>query len=266
MEQLTNPKDLFDPTIGEARPVPPPPKTYPLKTDPARAWLRLNEAVIPTTAPAAAPISEAVTRSHDLLRSRLLRQLRRDGLRKLALTSPTSGCGTTQIAATLALGLARQIDLKVMVFDFNLRRPMLANQFALGPIAPLSSALAGSRRDFDSRCLRVNHNLAVSLAISSEPNPAELLATSRARALVAQLEREFEPDVMIFDLPPVLPHDDVVAASDLFDAALLIARADHSTISQIDEAERLISEQKPCLGVVMNACRFPSQRDKQYAR
>jgi len=144
------------------------------------------------------------------------------------------------LATRLALGLASQIDLKVMLFDLNLRRPALSNQFAItGTTA--------------RRAVRIGHNLALSLFTRPEPLAAEALGTLRARALINQIEREFEPDLMIFDLPPALASDEVVAAADIYDAALLVARADHSTADQIDRAERLIAEQKPCLGVVMNA-------------
>ncbi len=257
MEQLTNTKELFDVALHDTKVALPSRAKYPNKSDPARAWLRLNEVKIPATAPTRTALTPEIGHTLDLLRSRLLRQIRKEGIRRLALTAPTTGCGTTTIASSLALSLARQIDLKVMLFDFNLRTPALAKKLSLTPLAPRYCALSGGRRDFDSQCLRVDHNLALSLATHPEDNPAELLATSRSRALIEQVEREFEPDLMLFDLPPVLHHDDAIAASDLFDAALLIGRADHSTINQIDQAERLISEQKPCIGVVMNACRFP---------
>lgn len=263
MEQITNPKALFDATQKdppEAQPV------FSLKSDPARAWLRLNETTIPSQAPVFQQSTPQTKAAFDLLRSRVLRQMRQDGIRRLGLASPTVGCGTTTVATSLALSLSRQIDLKVLLFDFNLRRPALAKRFGLEAVAPHHCALSGLRRDFDSTCLRVNHNLGLSLATRPNDAPAELLATTRSRALIEQIEREFEPDIMLFDLPPVLPHDDLVAAADLIDAALLVGRADHSTIDQIDRAERLVSEQKPCLGVVMNACRFPSQKELGNAR
>ncbi len=257
MQHLTNSKELFAATKTQpAQEALPEIQWHRAKSDPTRAWLRLNEATIPATAPVRQPIDPQAQAAIDLLRSRLLRQMRQDGIRKLALTSPTQGCGTSTLATRLAIGLASQIDLKIMLFDLNLRRPELCNQFAIkGPTAR-QTALTGTRREFDSTAVRIGHNLALSLFTQPEPHAAEALGTLRARALVNQIEREFEPDLMIFDLPPVLAVDDIVAAADLYDAALLVARADHSTVDQIDRAERLISEQKPCIGVVMNACRF----------
>ncbi|WP_298360963.1 exopolysaccharide biosynthesis protein [uncultured Litoreibacter sp.] len=255
MEQLTNTKALLDGTRPSETPVRDV-GILPIKSDPARAWLRLNEVSIPSLAPVKTKVTPNAAAAFDLLRSRVLRQARKDGIRRLAITSPTPGCGATTVTAALALSLARQIDLKIMVFDLNLRSPGLSAEFALSESVSRVSALGRVRREFDSSALRIGHNLALSLITDPEPDPAELLGTVRSKEFLKQIEHEFEPDLILIDLPPVLPHDDFVAAADLFDAALMIARADHSTVDQIDRAERLMSEQKPCLGVVMNACRF----------
>lgn len=265
MQHVTNTKELFATAQTKPAQAPLPEiQWHRTKSDPTRAWLRLNEATIPATAPVRQPVDADTQAALDLLRSRLLRQMRQTGIRKLALTSPTHGCGTTTLATRLALGLASQIDLKVMLFDLNLRKPELSNQFAITGITARQTALTGTRREFDSSAVRVGHNLALSLFTQPEPRAAEALGTLRARALINQLEREFEPDLMLFDLPPTLACDDMVAAADLYDAALLVARADHSTSDQIDRAERLISEQKPCLGVVVNACRFGVAYDRHH--
>lgn len=261
MEQLINPKAMIDSAQRENAPIMLTPQLYPVKADPARAWMRLTEVQIPVSAPLQSLTDETGRAAIDLLRSRILRQMRRDGLRRLALTAPTHGCGTSLLAASLALSLSKRLDLKILLFDMNLRTPILAHLFGLTTVAPRLSALAGVRVGFHNDCMRVRHNLGLSLSTQSELSSAELLGSDRSAALISQIEEEFDPDLMIFDMPPVLPNDDVVAAADLYDAALLVARADHSDMDQIDRAERLIGEQKPCLGVVMNACRFPTQSE-----
>lgn len=268
MEQLIHPKAMIANAMHDAAarntgtgPIMLTPQLYPVKTDPARAWLRLTEVQIPASAPIRDQTDGAGRAAIDLLRSRIMRQIRRDGLRRLALTAPTHGCGTSLIAACLALSLSKRMDLKVLLFDMNLRAPMLAQLFGLKAVAPRQSVLAGVRRSFDTDCLRIGHNLGLGLSTQAELSPAELLGSTRSAALLNQIEEDFDPDLILYDMPPVLPNDDVVAAADLYDAALLVARADHSALDQIDRAERLIGEQKRCLGVIMNACRFPTQSE-----
>ncbi|MEM7470466.1 MAG: hypothetical protein AAF340_03875 [Pseudomonadota bacterium] len=258
MEQAAQTQAPPNPVIDNARPVAftHHPGEYKVKIDPARAWLRLNEVAIPAHAPVMDAPDPSEARAVDLLRSRLARQLRQDGVKKLAITAPTKACNAHRLAAQLALSLARQVDLKVMLLDFDLRAPQLATHFGLSSVAPIWSALTGVRREFDSSCLKVGDNLALSLATQPGETPAELLATTRSKALLDEIEHDFAPDLMLMNLPPVLSHDDAVSAAGLYDAALLVARSDHTTRAEIDRTEALISEQKPCLGVVLTHCRF----------
>lgn len=210
--------------------------------------LRRNNIILDQTDPQAVHI--------DRLRTRCLRVMRSSGLRRLAITSPSPGCGKSTVAANLALSMARQRDLRVMLFDFDLRKPSLIHHFDLADIGPRFSTLLYTRRNFEVTTLRVGRNLALSLNASPAEYPAELLASKRARDLLDTIQQDFEPDLMLFDLPPLLNVDDTLAALDCIDAAILVARADYSTIDQIDQAERLITEQATCLGVVLNQSRF----------
>lgn len=210
--------------------------------------LRRNNIIVDQNDPQAVHI--------DRLRTRCLRVMRSSGLRRLAITSPDLGCGKSTVAANLALSMARQHDLRVMLFDFDLRKPSLIHHFDLAEVGPRFSALLHTRRNFDVTTLRVGKNLALSLNATPADYPAEMLASKRARDLLNSVQQDFDPDVMLFDLPPLLNVDDTLAALDCVDAALLVARADYSTIDQIDQAERLITEQTTCLGVVLNQSRF----------
>ena len=146
MQQLTNTKDLLD--IAKSQEATPPPaqlRWHRAKSDPARAWLRLDEVSIPEIAPVRQSIGSQAKSALDLLRSRILRQIRKEGIRKLGLCGVAPNSGTTSIAARLAFSLARQVDLKVMIFDLNLAVPRLGNQFAIAGPLPLQTALATSR-------------------------------------------------------------------------------------------------------------------------
>jgi len=253
MEQINAPLPVLDNVLETAERVTP--KTH-AGDDATRAWLRLNEVEIPNNAPLFSRFHKRAEIAIDLLRSRLMRQVRQEGVRKLAITSPTANCGAEALAAQLGLAISRQTDTKVMVLDLNMHDPKLARLYGVSTIAPRRTALSGVRRDFDSTCMRAGHNLALSLATEPIKQSAELLATQRSSLLIEQVERDFEPDIMLIALPPVLGNSDVIAAADLYDAALLVVRADRTTAAQADQAETLISEQRPCLGVVMNSCRF----------
>jgi len=228
--------------------------------DPHKSWSRLTEVTLdPVTLKRHHILTTKADNGsapYDRLRTRMLSHMRAAGHRRVAITSPTSGCGSSTVVANLALSLARQDDLRVMVLDFNLRNPSLINILGLQESGPRFSVLTGHRRNFDSTCLRVGENLGLSLNATAIDGAAERLAHVKTTALLDHIERDFAPDVMLLDLAALSPMDDAIAALSLADCALLIARADRSTKAEIDTAERIIAENTACLGVVLNACRF----------
>lgn len=228
---------------------------------PKAAWKRLTEVTLDPVVLsrnmliASSPCDTAMP--FDILRTRILAKLKSRGERRLAITSPTGGCGKSTFVGNLALSLARKHDIRTMVFDFDFRKPNLIRGFGLEDTGPRFSALSGTRRNFDSTCLRVGHNLALSLNNTKPSNPAELLGSQRTRDLLDQIEQDFQPDLLLFDLPPLLPVDDARAALEMVDRALILAMADVTTQAEVDQAQLITAEHGKSMGVILNKCRFP---------
>jgi len=191
----------------------------------------------------------------DLLRTKTLLQMRKNGWKRLAITSATAGCGKTTVSLNLALGLTRQPDKNAVLFEMDLRRPTIAQSLGHFPEFGVSDLLNGTTR-FVDQAFRVGDNVAFSVNISGEKNTAQLLMRDSTARIVDDIEQEYQPDLMIFDLPPLLAGDDTTAFLKTVDCVLLIAGAEQTTISQIDSCEREIAEHSNVLGVVLNKCRF----------
>ena len=69
----------------------------------------------------------------DVLRTRLLQTLRARGWRRVAITSPTQGCGKTFVAANLAFSLSRRASCRTVLLDLDLRIPSLAAVLGVAP-------------------------------------------------------------------------------------------------------------------------------------
>jgi protein-tyrosine kinase len=228
---------------------------------PKAAWKRLTEVELDPVVlsrnmvVASSPCDVAMP--FDIMRTRILAKMKSEGVRRLAITSPTDGCGKSTFVGNLAVSLARKQELRTLVFDFDFRKPNLIRKFGLEEIGPRFSALSGTRRNFDSTCLRVGNNLALSLNNTKPSNPSELLGSQRTRDLLDQIEQDFQPDLILFDLPPLLPVDDARAALEMVDRALIIAMADVSTQAEVDQAQLITAEHGKSMGVILNKCRFP---------
>jgi Mrp family chromosome partitioning ATPase len=197
---------------------------------------------------------EAAT-EFDLLRTKALLQMRKNGWRRLAITSPTMGCGKTTTAANLALGFTRQLDKSVILFELDLRRPSLSGMLGVRPEFGVRDLLQGSV-DFAHQALRVGDNVALSLSYASSKDSSQLLLRDATARQIDAIESAYQPDLMIFDLPPMLASDDTTAFLKNVDCVLLIAGAEITTTSQVDTCEREIAEHTNVLGVVLNKCRF----------
>ncbi|MGB5558831.1 MAG: CpsD/CapB family tyrosine-protein kinase [Paracoccaceae bacterium] len=226
---------------------------------PKTAWADLPEIKITTrvarnnriTAVTSGPLSGP----YDMLRSRALHSMGEHGWKRLAITSPTVACGKTTVAANLALSLARQQDLKIMLLDFDLRRPALHKVFAHRTPHSLSDVIEGRVAAAD-HLVRYGDNLIIGLNAKAARNPSELLQSHRTKEFLTTLEAAYRPDIMIFDMPPMLVSDDNVGFMSNVDCGLLIGAADSTTVTQLDLCEKELSELTNVLGVVLNKCRY----------
>jgi capsular exopolysaccharide synthesis family protein len=198
--------------------------------------------------------------SYDLMRANLLNHLREHGWTRVAITSPGSGCGKTTLCLNLALSLARHAERRVLVLEMDWRRPSMMRLLGLPSTASLADVLVGGQSP-EAGLLRIGPNLAIGVNSDPVPNPAELLSLAQAAAMLNTIEARFKPDVILFDLPPVLVTDDTIAFLSQVDCALMVVAAEQSTVAEIDRAGKELAQSTQVLGVVLNKCRYLDRID-----
>ena len=207
--------------------------------------------------------ASAAATPFDVLRTKVILQMRKSGWRRLAITSPTAACGKTTMACNLALGLSRQPDLRAILVEFDLRRPAMAELLSTEPDRDVTSMLTGEV-GFEEQAMRVRDNVAVSMARRPSTDPTKYMLSGETQDRLKEIEARYRPDMVIFDLPPLLMGDDTRAFLSNVDCALVVARAEKSTIAQIDNCEREIAEHTNVLGVVLNQCRYGDESSGYY--
>ncbi len=196
--------------------------------------------------------------SYDLLRSRTIRQMDDNGWHSLAITSPNAGCGKTTICANLAFSLARQPDLHVLVLDLDFRRPSLHKLLGQRPSTSLYEILQGKARA-EEHFVRFGDNLAFGLNNRPAANSSELLQSKGTHDRIRRITETFKPDIIIFDLPPMLASDDHVGFLPHVDCAMLVGAAESTTMNQLDNCEKELAGLTNVLGLVLNKCRFEDE-------
>lgn len=190
----------------------------------------------------------------DVLRTKLLLQMRQNNWTRLAITSPMSNSGKTTSSCNLALGLGRQRGIRSILFDLDLRNPSVSEVLGVRPEHSIGTMLEGEV-SFAEQALRFRDNVAFSMATGHDGDPTRTLLADQTAETLDLIQADYDPDVMIFDLPAVLVNDDTRAFLKNVDCALIIVRADDTKYGQFDAAEREIAEHTNVLGVVLNACR-----------
>ncbi len=187
----------------------------------------------------------------DILRTRILQALAAKGWGRIAITSPTHGCGKSFVAANLALSMARMPSCRTVLMDLELRDPQLAALFGVKEPQPLHEFLSGDQ-PLESHFRRVGRNLALALNGKAVTNPAALLQDPDTATALEGMREQLHPDVVIYDLPPALGSDDVIGLAGQVDAVLLVTDGTKTTPADIRACERLFEGRLPLLGVVLN--------------
>jgi capsular exopolysaccharide synthesis family protein len=228
------------------------------------AWSRLNVCELNAKHIARRRIVTATRqdRAHaafDMLRTRVLQDLRHNRWTSLAVTSPTAGCGKTTVSLNLALSLANQKDCRTLLVDLDLRRPQIAKMLGLRNPPSIENFLKG-QSDVSDVFMRFGDNIAIAANSRPVAYAAELLQSPEAIRVLKNLKQELTPDVIIFDLPPMLSNDDVTSFLPNVDCVVLVAGAGNTTAREIDVCENELSQKSNVLGVVLNKCRSVSDK------
>jgi protein-tyrosine kinase len=224
--------------------------------------LELEEAGPKRARGTAMPVADAErdsasARAFDLLRTRLRQVTRENGWSNIAITAPTRDCGNTFTAVNLALSLSRVPGSRTLLMDLNLRHPGLADAFDMTPRGAMRDLLTGNA-PMEEHLVRLGDTLAVGLTDEADEGAAEVLQDPGTGRALDRIRAALRPDLVIYDMPPLLTCDDVPGFIGQLDGVLLVSDGTRTTGRDLVECERMLDGQVPLLGVVLNRARRSS--------
>ena len=157
-----------------------------------------------------------------LLRTKVLKQLRDNNWNSFAITAPGQDAGKSMVSVNLAISIAKEVNQTVLLVDLDLRFPKLHWYFDIKPEAGLRDYLLS---DVPLNELLINpgfERLVLLPGRGQAVGSSELLSGPKMQAMVEEIKQRYQSRIIIFDLPPILAVDDVLACMDYFDAALLV--------------------------------------------
>jgi exopolysaccharide/PEP-CTERM locus tyrosine autokinase len=164
--------------------------------------------------------------------------------------------GKTFSAVNLALSLATEKDLEVLLVDGDFNNPGVLSTLGLEDGPGLIDAIADPAVDAESFVIRTDiEGLSVLPAGAQANNITELLASSRTREVLADLTARRPRRIVLFDSPPALMASPATVMATHVGQVMMVVRADVTTEADLREAVALLSG---CdhLSLMLNATGF----------
>lgn len=198
------------------------------------------------------PERNSAEMAYNMLRTRLIRRMRSNNWTSVIVTSPDAGAGKSITSINLAISLAREQNQTVYLIDLDLREPKIATYLGVkDPPGGITRYLDGIGTVADALVDGGVPRLYVALNTIAHQHSAELLTSPRMHQFVEELKRQDPNGIVVYDAPPVLVTDDVLAFMPMVDCVLLIAAQGGTKREDLGKAITLLEETN-LLGVVLN--------------
>lgn len=171
-------------------------------------------------------------------------------LRKIMVTSTIPNEQKTGVAINLSVSLADS-GKKVCIVDCDLRKPTHHKLLKLRRHnAGLSSVLSGKAELSDVVCYVEGFNIYSVPSGPIPPNPSELLASDRMKAVVDDLSKDF--DYVIFDTPPASIVSDAHIIGRITDGTLFAVLQNGADVRIVKQCkDELVKNGVRVLGAIM---------------
>jgi capsular exopolysaccharide synthesis family protein len=192
-----------------------------------------------------------VARAHKVMRIQVMKKMQENNWNTLAVSSPSPNEGKTLTAINLAISIAKHLDYTVLLVDLDFYRPSLHKHFGFAPEKGIEDYLLN---DTPLNEIMINPGIERLVLLPTKSHVSvnsELLSSRRMLDLVHELRSRYTSRFIIFDLPPVLVGDDVMAFSSFAEATLLVAQEKKTKRKDLKHAANMLKGAN-LIGTVLN--------------
>jgi exopolysaccharide/PEP-CTERM locus tyrosine autokinase len=178
------------------------------------------------------------------------------------VTSPTPRDGKTFTAANLAVSIAAERDLHVLLIDADIRNRGLSKIFGLADRPGLMELLTKPDMNVPSVLLRTDMaNLAVIPAGQPIVGATEIFASQTMARLARDIATRYSNRFIIFDAPPVLASSEPGVLAAHVGQIVMVVRANETSKRAIAEAVALVNA-CPTVNFVLNQISLAAGPDR----
>jgi receptor protein-tyrosine kinase len=159
----------------------------------------------------------------------------------IMVSSSRSGEGKTFCAVSLALSMAYETDLTVMLIDADVAKPDVPRVLGFEADRGLVDVAADPSLDISDVMLKTNvENLTVVPAGRPHPHATELLASDRMGRIFDELSERYSNRVIVIDSPPVLMSSVGGVLALHVGQILFVVEADRTSQGAVDQSLALV--------------------------
>lgn len=195
--------------------------------------------------------SRIAVSAYKSMRTHVLREMQKRNISTMMVTGVTQDVGKTTTSINLAISVAKHVEKRVILVDFDLRKPSFGEVFDIPINYGVDNIL---EKDFalGKAMLRTDLRRFFLLPCGQpHKDSTEMLMSARMQELLALLCKYDENLIVIFDTPPILGCDDVPAISAIMDACVLVVSEGETTRKELRQASRALSD-VPILATILN--------------
>lgn len=173
------------------------------------------------------------------------------GLKTIIVTSTEPGEGKSTTLTNLAIAMAEQ-DKRIALIDADMRKSVIHRMFGIPNMKGLTNILLeGIDYKEVTNTIQGLDNLDIITSGTKPPNPVEILGSQRMKDFLEMLESEY--DMILIDVPPILPVADASVVANYVDGVVLVIGYGQVPIeAAIQAKEQLEKVNAKTLGVVLN--------------
>jgi exopolysaccharide/PEP-CTERM locus tyrosine autokinase len=175
--------------------------------------------------------------------------------RAIMVASALPGEGKTYTSINLALSIALEKDLTVLLIDADVAKPHISRIFSVENEPGLLDALTDESIDIESLIIPTDiPRLSVLPAGRSNEAATELLSSQRMRQIVNALSAQDPGRISLFDSPPLLLTSESVALAGMVGQIAIVVRASFTLRSSVNDALEALGDYRDQknVGLILN--------------
>jgi len=179
------------------------------------------------------------------------------------VTSSLPGEGKTFTSLNLAISLAAERGLHVLLIDADVVRPSIGNVFKMTPRHGLTDLLSGKIENVSDvlcHCTEIP-NLSVIFSGAVHAHSPELVSSGRMVDLCNDLSRRYPDRIVIIDTPPVLASPEPATLAAYVHQLIMVVAADQTDRHQLRKSLEAVAS---CRNVSLLFNKAPRWNEPQY--